>query len=1124
LKKHEDIGNIVVGDWIYLDAGTFFNHDFKNKPNYFVYPTSHKASFEMYSVAKTNIASIPQNCEGPIVVFHHGIIYDCDNKLKFYSYKEDLVLNEMKIESGTRCGGSYLSSDHKTVFTFCRRMIDLKSSKLYVVQIGLTKKRRGNMKIVGRSFVTAAGGHRFRVIKSITSNLKSFILFWSEPELKNLGKVTRYGNMQIFKFSEATKRIEELTFDFTGLEEPMVNLQKISLHKLENDSHSLYLIVLRGYMKSQTYKFNRFQSIFECIWDTDTLIINSCREILFENQIERLPGLLLNVTTTEKVIYRRGPEMRRIMNFDYNEPTVMGGTIMRKSISYPIQGNYTEFERAAINFEGTEPYKKMAPCQYYPIYTSADKIFYIDEFTKTVKLISWFDNKTKRTSLRYVDAEDFLEEIDSNDLCTYRREKVYCYDWSGDAFLKSDTTLISPAFKNFFFFLNHNERINNPYPKTLEIKAKIDEPIAIRSQRMNLQKNISVIIESNVISKIANVRSIMKDTPMEAVKSLTLGNNEIMLEREKEMRFFYVDRGVEKEIVAEKTSFNFGKILIECLDSICFIYNNCQEYDSVASMDVVCQSKLEIEELNSKNINKVYYYLNYLIVLTNEESPFVMIYNLLLEEKYIVLRDQISRDRRKVTVSFSGFDILISTVITSGHFEIYQVALDKKVQTLLKQFKPFARCTSDIASTYSNNFMVTIYSKCKNHPPKIISYRSSNLQTFTKQIFAPKASILGREKIRGLCMFEQGVVFVTKNAIFYFNRKNKFFIKSNPLKLTKQNYKVKCLRGDLLGFYTRLQMTVFNFKNFYTVRYKHAVKYDIENIDAVVPSFDGNFYVKAGTMTEKVRFYKLLWTNFDVYAKAFESVNQTIQIKVGFESSYKLLDVDFTVVRPGSVKSTVSSKHGYFDFTQKHALSNDSNLINLKENIIGGSCYWSIYVTHKKSGAISRIMPETVNLKKYMSKTPIFDFDAYERRIYFVKPDSLRGTAIGFLEFVDEQDTHPKEHIMMKMPGLCNQIKVVKYYEDFVVFVYCKEIGSSQLNMIRYVEGEYVNSYESVKSNFDIIEVHAIAVNTFVITFYDSLVGELNFRLFAFEKINNFKYLRFKELRSIPSGKLQIIP
>lgn len=48
-------------------------------------------------------------------------------------------------------------------------------------------------------------------------------------------------------------------------------------------------------------------------------------------------------------------------------------------------------------------------CQYYPLAVTSNKVIYADEFSNKIRLVSWYDSKTRRTALRYVEGVNFLE-------------------------------------------------------------------------------------------------------------------------------------------------------------------------------------------------------------------------------------------------------------------------------------------------------------------------------------------------------------------------------------------------------------------------------------------------------------------------------------------------------------------------------------------------------------------------------------------------------------------------------------------------------------------------------------------------------------------------------------------
>ena len=106
---------------------------------------------------------------------------------------------------------------------------------------------------------------------------------------------------------------------------------------MDDGQFPAFLVYIRGFSKSQTYKVNRYQSTFECIWSAKRIgIVDQCREIFFEDGTERLPGNLLDITISHKLNPRKSKELRRNLKFLYNVPIEMSGRIMKKIVSYHI--------------------------------------------------------------------------------------------------------------------------------------------------------------------------------------------------------------------------------------------------------------------------------------------------------------------------------------------------------------------------------------------------------------------------------------------------------------------------------------------------------------------------------------------------------------------------------------------------------------------------------------------------------------------------------------------------------------------------------------------------------------------------------------------------------------------
>ena len=111
----------------------------------------------------------------------------------------------------------------------------------------------------------------------------------------------------------------------------------------------------------------------------------------------------------------------------------------------------------------------------------------------------------------------------------------------------------------------------------------------------------------------------------------------------------------------------------------------------------------------------------------------------------------------------------------------------------------------------------------------------------------------------------------------------------------------------------------------------------------------------------------------------------------------------------------------------------------------------------------------------------------------------------------------------MNLEGRCEKIRILKDYDELVLFVFCKDLSQNLLHMIRKVDGEYVNHYEAVDLNFENLEVLAIQTNTFLISYYNSFLRILYFDLFSFEEENGFKFLNYKKALRYEGGILQPI-
>ena len=211
------------------------------------------------------------------------------------------------------------------------------------------------------------------------------------------------------------------------------------------------------------------------------------------------------------------------------------------------------------------------------------KIIYMDESCNKIKLVNWIDTKSRKISLKYVSGREFIEQADDGTLCVGKYNSAFCYDWSSDAFLRSKTKRISPAFRNYFFYLNHNDRSSNPFPKSLEIRAKIKEPLELTAKKMRSEVvEISSTSENDgSLIKIANSRSIFKNSALNSLDVISSKNHytsfEAYVEKYKELVYLYYDPISKQEVKLNPTmsTFSYGSQLVDCNISSCTLYHRC---------------------------------------------------------------------------------------------------------------------------------------------------------------------------------------------------------------------------------------------------------------------------------------------------------------------------------------------------------------------------------------------------------------------------------------------------------------------------------------------------------------------------------------------------------------------
>jgi len=1109
-SRIEDLGYIVIGDEIYLDSETFLNHDFSENPGYFVYPIPHKSAFEMYSVPKGQLVPSQLGCDGVAGIVTAGIIYNCRNKLKFFSLVEREIMTEFRIPEETKCTAVHKDSERKIIILLCRKIVGIKVAKIYL----MTFRHKGKKSKIGvftrerNPLLTGFLNDRFEVLvkpKRLSSN---HLIVWNAPHLEDLGKVKRYENNKFFIIDLAQLTTTELYVDFSSMEEEMVYFSFAKFHPLDE---STFIVFIRGYMKSQSYKFNRYESSFECIWDKGSAKVDRCREIIiFENgENNRIAGNLLSIRVKDEPPKEGELYPRRKVNLLYNEP-VKGGSIYSRMYTYKVlpykKGDVLDHE---LDFEAVKVFRRMMKNQYVPLYMGRNKVYYKDVFTKFIRLVSWYNPEKKKMSIRYIHANNVIEHLEEHSICSLDQDSLMCYDWSSDTYLKSETKHISKAYRYFNFYLNHCDRIDCFSPYQLEMRAELSETLAISNLRHKENITMNVSAMTGDVMKIANSRSIVNRSSISRLINIDNSLNNIYVEKFKEVKFSYaMNPKFEFQIVGEKHTYNFGNVLLDCTFSECSIYQNCKEYDYIDKVWKICAIQEILEEINEININKVIFYEGFLIVFKKGVTPGVFIYDTTKKEKFSVLTNQISEESRKVSITFNGFDMYVSTLVSNGRVDIFQISFERKVQKLLKTLNSKAKCSTDIGSNAYEQFYVTIYSKCRNEPPKIITYRSTNMETFVKDIYYPKAAILGEDGLSGMCVFKQGVLFVTQDSLYFHNRNNNFFIRSRPFLGTSNKYKVKCFYPGLISFYHSDFVHIFDLNYFYKTRHRNSVRYNVRDTDMITDGGDGNFYVTAGIKREKTRFYKLFWRNKDIFG---------LFKKSGIYNG--LLSTDMLDDKPIPLQINVTlidEVHPDWHKVDLPGIVKNRSLIPQKTD--GRYCLdslipdtlplWDYTISSEDGMDLQECLAHRV-IFKTISKQKIIAHDSFEGNVYFSAQGKFKGSYIGMLE-EDPETKEVKQHQIKLLSGRCNHIKLVKDYPKLALFVYCKQLGRNSLHLIQKQGHEYIDSYVMVDHDFTMFDVLSAQEDTYLLAFYNSYLRYLHLDMFIFVETDGFKVLRYK--------------
>lgn len=273
--------------------------------------------------------------------------------------------------------------------------------------------------------------------------------------------------------------------------------------------------------------------------------------------------------------------------------------------------------------------------------------------------------------------------------------------------------------------------------------------------------------------------------------------------------------------------------------------------------------------------------LQYIIVHTKSEATglFVIVKNNGQANMYLM--DKISDEVHKYSIAFNGNYVIVSTLTSNSVLQIYELEPNLKIQTELITIKG-GSCNRNVASSFKKEFVISIFSKCKDQPGEVLTYTSSNMKIYNKQTFVPRVNLFGEEPLDDICIYTQGKLFVTKSGVFMLDDKSNVLVKTTHF-YDGQDYKVKCLFNNLMAVINQGRVQIYDMNKFYNNRYKNAQLYDVKDVIYITEGGDGGFYATSHSYGAETpfKFYTLYWKNIDIYGKFRKSQSLDLEMLTG---------------------------------------------------------------------------------------------------------------------------------------------------------------------------------------------------------------------------------------------------
>ena len=183
---------------------------------------------------------------------------------------------------------------------------------------------------------------------------------------------------------------------------------------------------------------------------------------------------------------------------------------------------------------------------------------------------------------------------------------------------------------------------------------------------------------------------------------------------------------------------------------------------------------------------------------------------------------------------------------------------------------------------------------------------------------------------------------------------------------------------------------MFNSNDYYGVRFRNSAKYGVRNTRIINGEKEGdNFYVKAGGQEfGEVKFYKLFWSNQDLFLK------------------YKDLFGDNEIITVASIGAKevprlvrIKTKKKYFSFPSQNFVRRKvkfGTTINFKEIGPLRSASWGLSI--QRDGKVVEGFKPSIYMEKLVEDGVSVVFDGYENHLYYASLRKNGGTQLSVIE------------------------------------------------------------------------------------------------------------------------------